>query len=367
LTVAAPCDKVTVRQPPRDAGSARSNDEGDARMDVTVVCPFYNEASILDHVIRHLLAQLETLDADWELIVVNDGSTDDSEQIARAISSPRLRVLGYKQNRGRGHALRTGIAQARGEVVVTTEIDLSWGDRIVHDLLDAMRKDPRADVMVASPHLPGGGYKNVPAKRVWISRIGNLVIRMLMTNAVTMNTGMTRAYRRDFIQSLPLSEDGKEFHLEVILKATAFGAPVGEIPATLQWRDFRQQGKPARKSSSRIPRLIVSHSLFSLFAHPVRYVLGLCMLTMVLGVFALGWAVVAYVTHQVSAFLALLGVSLVILALMFFMMAVIMQQGWMIQKELWTLQGIVARDEAERLRVSRNRSARTPVPTNGEG
>jgi hypothetical protein len=90
------------------------------------------------------------------------------------------------------------------------------------------------------------------------------------------------------------------------------------------------------------------------------------MLTLVLGVFALGWAVAAYVMQQVSAFLALLGVSLVILALMFFMMAVIMQQGWMIQKELWTLQGMVSRDEAERLRVSGNRSARKPAPTNGE-
>ena len=72
--------------------------------------------------------------------------------------------------------------------------------------------------------------------------MGNLVIRACMSNAVTMNTGMTRAYRRPLIQSLPLSEDGKEFHLEVILKATAFGARVREIPAILSWKDYKHEG-----------------------------------------------------------------------------------------------------------------------------
>jgi glycosyltransferase involved in cell wall biosynthesis len=319
-------------------------------MKVSVVCPFYNEAAILEHSIRHLLMQLESLDADWELIVVNDGSTDDSERIARSVASPSLRVLGYPHNRGRGRALRTGIAAATGDVIVTTEIDLSWGDRIVHDLVEAFRRNPTVDIVVASPHLPTGSYRNVPARRVWISRIGNLVIRMLMTNAVTMNTGMTRGYRREFIQSLPLTEDGKEFHLEVILKATAFGVHIAEVPATLEWREYKHQGQRVqRKSSSRIRRLIVSHSLFSLFAHPVRYVLGLSLITLALGFFFLGWAVVANVLEQVSVYLALLGVLLVILALGFFMMATIMQQGWMIQKELWIVQRMLARNDAGRL------------------
>jgi len=318
-------------------------------MKVSLVCPFFNEAAILDNTIRHLLLQLESLDADWELIVVNDGSTDDSERIARSISSPRLRVLGYPHNRGRGHALRTGIAAASGDIVVTTEIDLSWGDRIVHDLVDAFRRDPTLDIVVASPHLAPGGYKNVPARRVWISKIGNLVIRTLMTNAVTMNTGMTRAYRRSLIQSLPLSEDGKEFHLEVILKATAFGVRIGEVPATLEWKEHRRDGQVVqRKSSSRMRRLIVSHSLFSLFAHPVRYVMGAAVITLAMGLFFLGWSIVAMIVGQVAAYMGLLGTSLVILSLGFFLTAIIMQQGWLIQKELWMVQRMLGGDGALR-------------------
>ena len=332
----------------RDAPAASAAPTGD-RITVSLVCPFFNEAAIIDYTIRHLLQQLESLDADWELIVVNDGSTDGSEVIAQSIPSPHLRVLGYPHNRGRGHALRTGIAAASGDIVVTTEIDLSWGDRIVHELVDALRRDPTLDIVVASPHLPDGGYRNVPARRVWISKIGNLVIRTLMMNAVTMNTGMTRAYRRTLIQSLPLTEDGKEFHLEVILKASAFGVRIGEIPAILEWKEHRRAGQVVqRKSSSRMRRLIVSHSLFSLFAHPVRYVMGAAMVSLALGLFFLGWAVVAMMLGEVAAYMALLGTSLVILSLGFFLTAIIMQQGWLIQRELWMVQRMLSGERALR-------------------
>ena len=310
-------------------------------VDISVVCPFYNEAGIIEHTVRKMLEQLRALDATWELIVVNDGSTDGAGAIAERLAgeSPHLRVIGYPQNRGRGYALRTGIAAARGEIIVTTEIDLSWGERIIHDLVAAMRSWPEADIVVASPHLPGGGYRNVPAKRVWLSRIGNRVIRAAMSNAVTMNTGMTRAYRRDIIQSLPLFEDEKEFHLEVILKATAFGFRIREIPAILAWTDERRAGQALRrKTSSRINRLVVSHTLFSLSANPVRYVWALSLLLFVMGLFWFGLAAVFWFRHLVSAYAALTSFSLFTMAFIFFVLGIVVKQGYMIQRELWTLQ-----------------------------
>lgn len=321
-------------------------------MDVSVVCPFYNEAGILEHSVRHMLAQLEHLGREWELIIVNDGSTDESPAIAQRLSAshPRLRLLGYPWNRGRGHALRTGIAAASGDLIVTTEIDLSWGDRIVHELVGELERHPEADMVVASPHLQSGRYRNVPFRRVWLSRLGNLVIRACMSNAMTMNTGMTRGYRRSLIQSLPLIEDGKEFHLEVILKANAFGARIREIPAVLEWKEYKHQGKRIkRKSSSRINRLIVSHSLFSLFANPVRYVWALSLISLVVGAVSFIWALVALVLRQVSAYMALLSVSMVILSILLFVIGVVLQQGNMIQRELWFLQRVHGVDLAQRL------------------
>lgn len=311
------------------------------RVDVSVVCPFFNESGIIEHAIRQMLAQLRALPGTWELIVVNDGSTDDSAEIADAVAheNPRLRVLGYRRNQGRGHALHTGILAARGDIIVTTEIDLSWGERVVHDLVDAMTRWPEADIVVASPNLPGGGYRHVPAKRVWISRLGNRVIRLCMSNAVTMNTGMTRAYRRDVIQSLPLTEPGKEFHLEVILKATSFGYQIREIPAVLEWKQHKRQGQVVkRKSSSKMNRLIVSHSLFSIFANPVRYVWLMSFGFFAVGVFYIGVAFVLYAMRQISAFTMLFGLSLFIVGALFFVLGVVLKQGNIIQRELWLMQ-----------------------------
>ena len=309
--------------------------------DVAVICPFYNESGILEHAVRHMLQQLAGLEGTWELIIVNDGSTDESPAIAERLKGidPHLRVLGYKRNRGRGHALRTGIANTNAAIIVTTEIDLSWGDTIVQELVQELKEHPEADFVVASPHLAGGRYHNVPFKRVMLSKLGNLVIRACMSNAATMNTGMTRGYRRELIQSLPLTEDGKEFHLEVILKANAFGAKFREIPAVLEWKDYKHQGKRVkRKSSSKVNRLIVSHSLFSLFANPVRYVWGLAMIALVIGFLALVMAVTELILGLVSAYMALLSVSMVILSILLFVIGVVLQQGNMIQRELWYLQ-----------------------------
>jgi glycosyltransferase involved in cell wall biosynthesis len=310
-------------------------------MSVSVVCPFYNESKILDQVLRNLLTNLAALPEDWEVIVVNDGSTDGSWDIAKRVAAehPRLKVLGYEQNRGRGFGLRTGLAQATGDVIITTEIDLSWGDTIVHDLLAAMRRWPDAEIVVASPHLAGGGYKNVPPKRVFLSHWGNKVIRACVSNAVTMNTGMTRAYRREVIQSFPLFEDGKEFHLEVILKAIAFGCRIREIPAILEWKDWKQAGKSvARKSSSKVNRLIVSHTLFSVFANPVRYVWAISAGFMALAVANGIIALVSFLTARTTVYAAMLCVLFFAFSMVLFVLSVVVKQGNMIQRELWILQ-----------------------------
>jgi dolichol-phosphate mannosyltransferase len=315
-------------------------------MKVSVVCPYYNEAGIVEAAVETLLAALATLDHDWELVVVNDGSTDGSERLVERIAArePRLRALGYAPNRGRGHALRTGIAAASGDVIVTTEIDLSWGEDIVQRLVAAMEEHPEADIVVASPHLPGGGYRNVPARRVRLSRLGNRVIRACMSGAATMNTGMTRAYKREVIQTLPLYEDKKEFHLEVILKANAFGLVIHEIPALLEWKEYKHRDatrrgqRVERRSSSRVNRLIVSHSLFSLFANPVRYVWAMSLGAMVLGAGAFVTAVVFKLVGIVAAYTALLSLLLFVVGILLFVLGVVLKQGNMVQREIWALQ-----------------------------
>jgi glycosyltransferase involved in cell wall biosynthesis len=318
---------------------------------ISVVCPFYNEEAIIAASVTVMLQNLETLADPWELIVVNDGSRDGSLAIVQGLAAlePRLRVVTYEHNQGRGYALRTGIQHAKGDLVVTTEIDSSWGDDIVPRLVHAFRDHPDADVIIASPHLAGGGYRNVPLKRVLLSSVGNYIIRGGLTYKVTMNTGMTRAYRREKILALPLEERDKELHLEIVNKALAFGYRIYEIPAVLEWKDHKLS-RPGvkRKSSSNVPRIVRTHLIFSLLAAPFRY------LFLVSGALALaGGAFLAAAfyrllfTHEVAIFLAITGFFLGLFAFLVFAVGVLAQQNRALHREIWRVQAAL-REQRDR-------------------
>jgi glycosyltransferase involved in cell wall biosynthesis len=263
--------------------------------------------------------------------------------LARTLEAqePRLRVITYPDNRGRGNAIRTGVAHARGDIVITTEIDSSWGNDIVARLVAALRARPDADIVIASPHLPGGGYRNVPMWRVLLSSVGNYIIRSGLTYIVTMHTGMTRGYRRERFLALPLDEDDKEMHLEIVSKAIALGYRIYEIPAVLEWRAHELAGRPARprRSSSVSNRVIRTHVLFSLLAAPFRYIYvvaaGLAGVAAVL----FGWAVVNYLSQRVAAYLFLSSVLIGLFAFLVFAIGVLAQQGRALQRDLWRLRG----------------------------
>jgi hypothetical protein len=224
-------------------------------------------------------------------------------------------------------------------VLITTEIDSSWGDDIVRRLVDATRARPDADIVIASPHLPGGGYKNVPWLRVLLSKFGNWVIRSGLTYNVTMNTGMTRAYKLDRFLALPLDEDEKEMHIEVINKALAFGYTIIEIPAVLEWKDHRLAATPGsrRKSSAKLNKLIHSHMLFSLLAAPFRYMYVAAGIVLLVAVGFMGWAVANLAKGEPSVFLVIIALALFIVFFLIFGIGVLAQQGRAIQRELWRL------------------------------
>jgi glycosyltransferase involved in cell wall biosynthesis len=285
---------------------------------------------------------------DWEVIIVNDGSTDASYEIAREFvqkHADRMRMVSYPVNQGRGYALRQGINAARGDIIVTEEIDCSWGPDIVSRLADYLKANPKVDIVVASPHLPGGGYKNVPVKRVLLSSLGNKLIQLLFHSNIRMFTGMTRGYRAAAIKNLPVYEKGKEFHLEVIHKATALGYIIDEIPCVLEWKDHKLTCDPTkaaeRKSSSKIGRLVKTHLFFAFTANPLKLLWGLGLAFMTAGFVCFVWALIRLIMGEVAIFLALTASSCVTIGLILFLLGVVSSQVSIIQRDLWRLQGSI--------------------------
>jgi len=201
------------------------------RPEISLVVPVFNEESALEKNIRRLIAFLETLTGDWELVLVDDGSTDGSLAIMRSFENERVRVIHYLPNRGRGQALRRGLLEARGRVVLTTEADGSWDLDCLQRLVELVRQG--AALAVASPYLPGGRLCGVPLGRRLLSRTANLLAGKII--GVSMATGMTRAYQREIIPLVISPCDGKEFHLDVLSRARKTALDVREAPARLEW------------------------------------------------------------------------------------------------------------------------------------
>lgn len=320
----------------------RPNSMPDHRPRVSVVCPFYNEEQIIERATLDMCERLQaSFPGDFELIMVNDGSTDGShDHLIDALQVVKLgpvRVLSYPFNQGRGRALKTGIDAARGDIIVTTEADGSWGEDIVARLVAFLDTYPAYDFVVASPHRSGGGLVQVDPRRAFLSRAGNWLIRNLFESNVTMNTGMTRAYRRSVIQPLVVFESGKEFHLEVLLKLLALNFVAGEIPAVLTWQTHRLARDPTakRKSSTRIRRTIFTHLRFLVMAQPVRHFAVLGAATSLLSLIFLALATRNLFIGEPSGLFALVGLNLILFTLMLIGTAVTLYQVREVMIENW--------------------------------
>lgn len=308
-------------------------------MKVSVVCPFYNEEAIIEAATRRMARNLASQFGEWELILVNDGSTDRSLQVlldSLGIDDSRIRVLSCDVNQGRGRALKNGIDAAAGDIIVTTEVDCSWGDDIALRMVEELQRR-NAHVVVASPHMRGGRLVNVPFVRVLLSTAGNAFINALFSSGVSMSTGMTRAYRREVIQPLVVTENGKEFHLEVLLKLRSLGFSVREIPAVLAWQDHRlKKNRGVRRvSSTRLWRTIGTHLRFAAVAQPMTYFGLAAAASFVFGIGFMAVAVRNLVTGGPAVFLAIMGLLFLLFALLFTGFAVLFIAARDIQREQW--------------------------------
>ena len=173
-----------------------------------------------------------------EIVIVDDGSTDRTRTLAEALSAsdPSVRVLTHARNRGRGAALRTGFAGARGLFIAAIDADLSYDPALILKMLEELEDDPALDIVIASPYVRGGGLENVPAGRRLLSRWGNRLLARAFGADIATVTGVFRTYRAEVLKEIELHSEGKRIHLEILAKALASGFRAKEIPATLRAR-----------------------------------------------------------------------------------------------------------------------------------
>jgi glycosyltransferase involved in cell wall biosynthesis len=244
-------------------------------MELSIISPMYNEEENITGTVEEIRRVLQAYTKPWELILVNDGSTDRTLDVATRLANQydNVSVISYCVNRGRGYALRQGFKQARGHLIVTIESDLSWNAETILEMVARLEQDKTVDIILGSPYMKGGRTENIPFGRLAISKIGNKILGLAMPGNLNMVTQMFRAYRREVLDALELEADRKEIHLEILSKALAAGYRAAEIPAVLKWR-------ASGTSTFRLKTTSTSHLLFSFYEKPA---LLFAMIGLVLG------------------------------------------------------------------------------------
>jgi glycosyltransferase involved in cell wall biosynthesis len=205
---------------------------------VTLVVPAYNEALILMASLTALTTYMATLEDKfrWEMLVVNDGSKDETGAIADAFAStrPNVRALHHRTNFNLGQSLRFAFNNCTTDYVVTIDCDLSYSVDHIGRLLNTVH-ETKAKVVLASPYADEGEVANVPFARMILSRYANKMLSFSVKGELSTLTGMVRAYDRVFLQSLDLSSTDVGINTEIIYKARILKAKMVEIPARLAW------------------------------------------------------------------------------------------------------------------------------------
>lgn len=228
-----------------------------ATADCTVVVPTYNEAENIGQLIPAILAHPRL-----RVLVVDDGSPDGTGAIVGALADaePRVGLLSRAGKLGLGSAYIAGFRRALAEgaeFIFEMDADFSHDPRYLPDLLAAA--ESRADLVIGSRYVRGGGTTDWGLVRQLISRGGNVYAGLILGLPVADATGGFRCYRRRVLEGLDLGKvrsNGYAFQIEMAYRAIRAGYSVAEVPIVFPDR---------RVGKSKMSRRIVAEALVNVW------------------------------------------------------------------------------------------------------
>jgi dolichol-phosphate mannosyltransferase len=201
---------------------------------VSLIIPIFNQQNEISFSLQKIKQAVESAFSDYELIVVNDGSTDDTLTILGGIAStePRIRVLSYTPNRGKGYAVKQGVLHSGGDVVMFLDGDLDISPDSIKDYVERLSI---SDLVIGSKRHPKSNV-TIPRSRSFLSRSFNILIR-LATGIPQKDTQVGfKVGNGDMMRTLfrNVSVNRYAFDVELLTLASILHLKIHEMPVIMK-------------------------------------------------------------------------------------------------------------------------------------
>jgi glycosyltransferase involved in cell wall biosynthesis len=209
-----------------------------AALELTVVMPVYNERETVERAVESVVAA--DLGDSFEVLIVEDGSIDGTRELLRGRSWPDpVRVLYHDRNRGKGTAIRTALAEARGRYTAIMDADLEYDPRDMHLLLEPLRNGDSRAVFGSRAFQSHSAFSfwYVVGNRA-VTLVANLVYNSWISDLMTGQ----KAIETDLFRSLDLRERGFAIEAEITARLLGAGVRIYEVPVGYRART-REEGK----------------------------------------------------------------------------------------------------------------------------
>ncbi|HUD70184.1 MAG TPA: glycosyltransferase family 2 protein [Acidimicrobiales bacterium] len=200
--------------------------------------PVFNEQATVKEIIARCL--LVDLPLEIHLVIVNDGSSDETAKVLATIEDPRVRVLSHPSNLGKGAALRTGLAAATGDLVIVQDADLEYNPEDWHVLLGPVLHS--GAVAVYGNRFAGSG-RNMSGLHRFGNRFLSLVTSVLYAKRLNDMETCYKLFDRRVIAPVNVVSDRFDFEPEITAKVLRQGYDIVEVPISYAGREFHEGKK----------------------------------------------------------------------------------------------------------------------------
>jgi len=210
-------------------------------MMISLVIPMYNEEKIIGETIRTVKNYMDNnfLDCgcDYEVLFVNDGSSDNTLKIAEELSGDNIKIISYEKNKGKGGAVRTGMLAADGDIIFFTDCDMAYGLDVIKQGYEIFEENKEADIIIGSRKKHKDGYAGYTFLRKIMSHTFMFVLKTYGGIKQSDSQSGIKGFRKEAVHRIFNLCDSDQcrwaFDVEILLIANKLKYKIFEMPVKI--------------------------------------------------------------------------------------------------------------------------------------